>query len=107
MPPKWLQGSKAEPPSWQGGISQLREGSLGGWHCQNVSLQEGVVWNVWLGTAHLCEGSLPSDVGIFPLDNVSGGGGLDSDLPRPFPVCSLFLSCPVTRAAAGEGLEWV
>lgn len=109
MPPQWLQGSKAEPRSWQARISQLREGSLGEWHCQNVSLQEGVVWNVRLGATHLCDGSLPSDVGIFPWimclereDRTQTCPGLG----RLFPVCSLLLFCPVSRAAAGEGLEW-
>lgn len=66
------------------------------------------MWDVWLGTDHLCDGSLPSDVQIFPLDNVSGGGTQNSDTPWAFPACSLLFSCPaITGAAAEEGLEWV
>lgn len=112
MPPKWLQDSEAEPHSWQAGISHLREGNLGEWHCQSVSLQGGVEWDVWLGTAHLCDGSLPSDVQIFPLDNVSGGGTQDSDMPWARQALSILFPAFVlssnhrgsSRGRAGVGL---
>lgn len=110
MPPKWLQDSNAEPHSWQAGMSQPGEGSLGEWHWQNISLHK--------GRCGMCGWALPTRLmASHPLmlrfspwtmcleqeDRTQTCPGLG----RLCPVCSLVLSCPVIRAAAGEELDEV
>lgn len=63
------------------------------------------------GTAHRCDGSLLSDVGIFPLDNVSRGGRQDLDMPWArqalsslFPAFVLSSNQGSSRGRAGVGL---